>query len=74
VITVSVDRDHAVLSFETLRVTDEMDAWIDVLELVAEIGPSAVLEALEEEAEAEPLRVAHHYLRAVSEDGRKVAV
>jgi hypothetical protein len=30
--TVHVDRDHAVLTFDTLLVRDEQDAWLELLE------------------------------------------
>jgi hypothetical protein len=53
VIRVDVTRDRALIAFDVMLVTDEMDAWLELLELVAEIGPSAVLEALERDAEVE---------------------
>jgi hypothetical protein len=49
VITVSVDRDHAVLTFDVMLVWDEQDLWRQALELVAEAGPYAILDALEDD-------------------------
>jgi hypothetical protein len=45
-ISVSVDRDRALVEFGTPLVLDEEDAWREALGVLADAGPHTVLDAL----------------------------